>query len=182
MNELTKTAIAMAGTLLGTKEVPPKSNRGLVIDKIQQYFGLRGQQYCVMFVLYCYIEACNRLKIKFSFPLTASSQTLFEDAKKIGATYTDPKLIKPGDIVIWRKLKLWQGHAGMVISSLFNDGTFWTIEGNTSNSDYGSQTDGDGIYKRIRKANKINFTLSNFYIRGFIDVDKYFKLKGVENV
>lgn len=168
-------AISAAETLVGTKEQPPKSNRGLIIDKIQKYFGLKGQQYCVMFTLYCYIEACNKLKIKFPFPKTASSQSLFENAKAKGATYTDPKLIKPGDIVIWRKLKLWQGHAGLVISNLFEDKTFRTIEGNTSNSNYGSQRDGDGIYKRIRSANKLNFNFSNFYIRGFIDVQKYFK-------
>lgn len=173
--EIINIAIATAGTLVGTKELPRGSNRGLVIDKIQNYFGLRGQQYCVMTVLYCYMEACNSLKIKFPFPKTASSQTLFEHAKKLGAIYTDPKILKPGDIVIWRKLNLWQGHAGLVISNLFGDNTFRTIEGNTSNSNYGSQSDGDGIYKRIRSANKINFNYSNFYIRGFIDVQTYFK-------
>jgi hypothetical protein len=171
-------AIVTANTLVGTKENPAKSNTGFVIDKIQKYFGLIGQQYCVMTVLYCYLEACNQLKIKFPFPLTASSQTLYEDAKKLNCVFTNPSQIKAGDIVIWRKFNLWKGHAGLIISQLSKDNTFITIEGNTSNSDFGSQSDGDGIYKRIRTANKLEFTYDNFYIRGFIDVKKYFEVKG----
>lgn len=167
-------AITIANQLVGTKEFPVNSNRGLVIDKIQSLFNFKGQQYCVIFVLYCYLEACIKLKINFPFPKTASSQSLFEDAKAKGFVYYDPKFIKPGDIVIWRKLKLWQGHAGLITSVLLNNNTFRTIEGNTSNSNFGSQSDGDGIYKRIRSANKLNFSFSNFYIRGFINSSLYF--------
>lgn len=168
-------AITNALSFIGVKEDPPKSNRGKELDKIQKLFGLSGQQYCVMFVIYCYNLATMSLtNIKTPLPLTASSQTLYEDALKKGATYKDPKLIKPGDIVIWRKFKLWQGHAGFIDSLLLNDNTFRTVEGNTSNNDFGSQRDGDGIYRRVRKANKINFNLSSFYIRGFIDVSKYY--------
>lgn len=173
-------AVAAAGTLIGTKETPPGSNRGFIIDKIESLFNQRGVQYCVIFVLYCYLEACNSIKVNFPFPFTASSQTLFENAYKLDCIYYDPAKIKEGDIVIWRKFNLWKGHAGLIISPLNKDNTFVTIEGNTSNTDYGSQRDGDGIYKRIRKANKINFTVSAFYIRGFIDVQKYFNIKGIK--
>lgn len=179
-SDLRECALNYALLYTGNKERPPKSNRGIMIDRMQKVFGLIGQQYCVMFCIFCYWEAAKRLASrepqvpKFPLPMTASSQTLYEDALKKGFTYTDPKLIKPGDIVIWRKFKLWQGHAGLIFSELKPDNTFLTIEGNTSNSDFGDQRDGDGIYKRVRKANKINFTISSFYIRGFIDVEKYF--------
>ena len=168
-----KEAITIADELVGTKEEKP--NRGEVIDKIQRELGFLGLPYCVIFVLYCYKMACKRLNHPFLIPITASSQTLFEWAKKQGFAYTDPQLIKPGDIVIWRKWKLWSGHAGLITSSVLMQYDYIsinTIEGNTSNSNFGSQSDGDGIYRRIRGANKIDFSVDGFYLRGFIDCKK----------
>lgn len=156
-----------ASKYIGTKEVG--SNGGTVIDKIQKVFGMQGQQYCVMFALYVLLETEPKLNIL----KTASSQSLFEWALKNGYTYTDPTKVKAGDIVIWRKFNLWQGHAGLIASQYdLESQTFKTIEGNTSNGDYGSQRDGDGIYKRIRNAGKVSWVVDNFYLRGFIDIDK----------
>jgi len=172
MNKIVDAAIETANSLVGTKE--EGNNRGAVIDMIQAPFGLVGQQYCVMFVLYCYMQACLRNSGKLLIEKTASSQTLFEYATKMGITYTDPKLMQPGDIAIYRKFKLWAGHAALITSKLNNDLTFNTIEGNTSNSNFGSQRDGDGIYRRIRNARKINFSQSSFYLRGFISIRKLY--------
>lgn len=164
-------AVEEARKYLGEKEITP--NRSLRIDEIQKLFKLLGQQYCVMFVLYCYHKVASPFYKRLPFPLTASSQTLFEWALKNGFTYTDPKRVKPGDIAIWRKFKLWQGHAGLVVSYYDekNEGIF-TIEGNTSNGMKGSQRDGDGIWKRLRLTRKLEFQYDNFYLRGFIDMKK----------
>ena len=172
MNKIISDTLAVAATLIGTKE--EGQNHGKMIDKIESLFGLTGQQYCVMFVLYCYMQACSQNNAKFSLPETASSQTLFESAKKIGINYTDPRKIKPGDICIFRKYKLWEGHAALINSYLKDDMTFETIEGNTYDNDFGSQREGDGIYKRIRKAQSQNFVESSFYIRGFIDMGQLY--------
>lgn len=167
-------ALRLAKSLIGIRELKP--NRGHVIDEIQRQLGFNGVAYCVLFCLYCYKEACEKNNLDFPFLITASSQSLFEWANKKELIYTDPSLLKPGDIAIWRKFKLWQGHAGLIESHLIrntNGGySFHTIEGNTSNSNYGNQRDGDGIYRRIRYVNKIDFSVDGFYLRGFIDVKK----------
>lgn len=167
-------AILIANTLVGTKE--ETQNRGKVIDEIQRELGFISLPYCVIFVLSCYKRACKALSVPFPMIVTASSQTLFEWAKKQEFTYTDPMLIKPGDIAIWRKWNLWSGHAGLITSFLeYNHNgqkLFSTIEGNTSNNNYGSQSDGDGIYRRIRYANKIDFDVDGFYLRGFLNLRK----------
>lgn len=170
---VTKEAILIAESLIGTKEETP--NRGKVIDEIQREFNFIGLPYCVIFCLHCYKHACKALSLPYPLIITASSQTLFEWAKKKGFIYTDSQMVKPGDIMIWRKWNLWSGHAGMVTSSILTQDkgiSINTIEGNTSNSNFGSQSDGDGIYRRIRTANKIDFSVDGFYIRGWIDMKK----------
>lgn len=174
MNRITQLAIETATSLVGIKETT--ENRGKEIDEIQRKMGYIGLPYCVIFILYCYQMSCEKLKIKNYLPDTASSQTLFDWAFKNNFVYTNPDLVKPGDIAIWRKYKLRQGHAGLIVSPIMmdNEKMFRTIEANTFNSDYGNQRDGNGIYKRIRYAKKIDFDVDGFYLRGFIDVEKIF--------
>lgn len=185
--EIKKLALEFANGFVGIKE--QGSNRGKEIDTIQKEFGMQGQQYCVMFCLYCYILAFQKLGFSYKgiIPHIASSQTLFEEAKKpsqspyVSAVYYDPKNIKKGDLVIWRKRLLWKGHAG-IIESVNEDFTkITTIEGNTANSDFGNQRDGDGIYRRIRKTSGIGNTSSNFYIRGFISMERFIEIKFIDN-
>lgn len=167
-----KRILDIAEKYIGVKEQPAGSNSGPVINVIQAEFGFSKVQYCVLFTLYCIKKACDDLGIEYTIPVTASSQTLFGYALERKAVNTNFNELKVGDIIIWRKFKLWQGHAALAVSGLNELNTFITIEGNTSNSDYGSQRDGDGIYRRVRKANKIDFTVDNFYLRGFINITK----------
>jgi len=172
-------AIEIAQWLVGAKEEPKDSNRGRDIDVIQGAFGFSGVQYCVLFCLYCYKIALGHFNIEYTLPNTASSQTLFEEAKKLGCVSTDFTNIQPGDIVIWRKFKLWQGHAGLCVSYLnTTDNSFVTIEGNTQPDNKGDQREGGGIYKKVRYAKKVDFLVDNFYLRGYIQMDKLLKQKG----
>jgi len=56
---------------------------------------------------------------------------------------------QPGDVVIYN----WDGggtdHVGFVEKNL-GGGTLQTIEGNTSSGDYGSQSAGNGVWRRVR--------------------------------
>jgi hypothetical protein len=165
-----KDVILYAAGAIGERETPPKSNRSALIDRIQQPFGLIGQQYCVMFVLWCYMKTLERLKLRFPFSKTASSQTLYENCKKKGWTTTNFSEVQPGDIMIFRKYHTWTGHAALVVDVEKDSVT--TIEGNTSNSNFGNQSDGDGIWKRKRPVNLSEFTADDWYIRGFIQVRK----------
>jgi hypothetical protein len=159
--------LAYANSLIGTKEIGV--NRGAIIDAIEKEFGLQGEPYCAMFAIHCITKTNSSCKII----KTASSQTLWEWAAKKGITYTDPKLLTPGDLVVWRKLKLWKGHVGIVAGPYDEEShSFRTIEGNTSSGKKGSQDNGNGIYKRARFAGASDWTVDAFYLRGFINIDK----------
>lgn len=179
-NRLIKNAIKYCGIL----ENPKNSNRGEVIDIIQKEFGFEGIPYCVLFVLYIYKKTLEEFGIKLPLLVTPSSQTLFNWAQNKGLIETDFSKLGAGDIVIWRKFKLWQGHAGIVISVNNSEKSFLTVEGNTSaehllsivpgseNSDFGDQREGGGIFKRKRYMRKADFAMDAFYLRGFIPADR----------
>lgn len=168
MENIIKIALEYANNFVGTLEEPPNSNRGDTIDKIQKTFGFQGVQYCALFAQYIY-----KLAFVFSpFPGTASSQTLFEWAKKRNYVSTDFSELQAGDIVIWRRRKLWQGHVGVVMQVNPATQSFITVEGNTSNNDYGNQTDGCGIFQRVRYMKKSDFVVDAFWLRGFIQIRK----------
>jgi hypothetical protein len=178
-NVITK-ALEWANHFVGTLEEPKDSNRGKVIDEIQSSMGYKGVQYCALFAQYVYKRACSALNIPYPFPSTASSQTLFEWASKAKFAETDFSKLRSGDIIIWRKLKLWQGHVGIVKSVDFAKQSFTTIEGNTSSTEKGSQRDGGGIFERVRYMKKQDFTVDTFYLRGFINVRKVFNIDFLE--
>lgn len=167
-------ALEWANKFVGTQEVPKDSNRGLIIDDIQKVFGYKGVSYCALFAQYCYKRACTALNIPFPFSGTASSQTLYQEALKKNWIETDFKKLQRGDIVIWRKQKLWLGHVGLVIEVDLANDCFYTIEGNTQNSDQGNQREGGGIFKRKRYMRKMDFVIDAFYLRGYISVSKVF--------
>lgn len=187
--DVIKRAIDWALHFQGTVEVPKNSNRGVVIDDIQKAFGFKGVSYCALFVLYCYKRACAFAGIKYLFPdvgdknySPASTQSLYQWAIKNGFAETDFSKLQPGDIVIWRKFKLWQGHTGIVTSVDQEHKTFMTIEGNTPNSDFGDQREGGGIYQRLRYMRKTDFTIDGFYLRGFINVRKVFENENTSKI
>ena len=167
-------ALEWATELVGTVEVPKNSNRGVLIDDIQKVFGYKGVSYCALFAQWCYRRACAGLNIPFPFSGTASSQTLYQQALKKNWIKTDFAELKRGDIVIWRKQKLWLGHVGIVERTFPDLQSFHTIEGNTSSGDSGSQSNGGGIYRKVRYMKKTDFTVDGFYLRGFISIREVF--------
>lgn len=167
-----KRLIEYAIKYCGEVEYPKNSNRGEKIDTIQNEFGYCGVAYCVLFVLYVYKKTLQEYGIKNTLPNTASSQTLYEWAANNKMIETDFSKLGIGDIVIWRKFKLWQGHTGIVISVNHANKSFLTVEGNTQNSDFGDQREGGGIYQRIRYMRKADFVVDAFYLRGFIPANK----------
>lgn len=167
-------ALEWANKLVGTVEEPKNSNRGLVIDDIQKVFGYKGVAYCALFAQYCYKRACVAFNIPFPFSGTASSQTLYQEALKKNWIETDFKKLDVGDIVIWQKFRIWQGHVGIVEKVFPEFQSFHSIEGNTSPGDAGSQSAGGGIYRRVRYMKKLDLTVDNFWLKGFISIKKVF--------
>ena len=144
--------------------------------KFGAWFGLDGYPWCMMFVQWCFSKAKQPLPKR-----TASCSELLNWYKA-----NNPRDIKAApianDIAIYRF-----GHTGIVER---DDGDYViTIEGNTSPTDSGSQSNGDGVYRRKRHK-----SLVSAYIRAWNEseedmtgkeiaerLDEYYKSQTVPN-
>ena len=118
---------------LGTKESPAGSNR----VKYATWYGLPGQPWCVMFVMWVFAQAGAALPTR-----TASCTLLMNAAKKAGTWVTSGYL--PGDVVIYD----WGAngvpdHCGIVESA--SGSAVTAIEGNTA---VGNDSDGGEVMRR----------------------------------
>lgn len=143
-----KDPLKIAAGELGITEYPPNSNR----TKYGAWYGLDGQPWCMMFVQWCFHQAGLTLQHR-----SASCSDMLSWYRK----YAPEKVTnnpQPRDIIIYNF-----GHTGIVESVAA--GTITAIEGNTSAGDSGSQSNGGGVFRRVRSK-----SLVTAYIRPF---DKY---------
>lgn len=123
---------------LGTKEYPANSNN---VKYNTWYYGraVSGKDYpwCMAFVQWCFDQIGCRLQF-----MTASCSALLNWYKnnKPECIVSEPL---PGDIVIYDF-----GHTGIVESASVS--TITAIEGNTSSGSAGSQSNGGGVFRRVR--------------------------------
>lgn len=130
---------------LGTVEAPVNKT------KYGKWYGLNGQPWCAMFVSWCFNQAGLSKSIAAQSPkgFASCDAGLKWFAKK-------GKLIpvgqaKPGDIVFFQFDDDAQpDHVGIVTSNNRVTKNLNCIEGNTSSGNAGSQSNGDGVYKRKR--------------------------------
>ena len=125
---------------LGTKESPTGSNR----VKYATWYGLPGQPWCVMFVMWVFAQAGVALPTR-----TASCTLLMNAAKAAGSWVTSD--YRPGDVVIYD----WGSdgvpdHCGIVSAVL--SGGVRAIEGNTA---VGNDSDGGEVMERTRTNKQI---------------------------
>lgn len=123
---------------IGYTEYPPNSNR----TKYGEWYGWNGVSWCMEAVQYWYDKAGYTLPYK-----TASCSALLTWYK----AYQPDKIKKmplPNDIVIYKF-----GHTGIVESG--DSQKAIAIEGNTSPTTSGSQSNGGGVYRRIRSADQV---------------------------
>ena len=136
VNEL----LAIARAELGTKESPAGSNQ----VKYASWYGLNGQPWCAMFVMWVFDRAGVALPVK-----TASCTALMNAAKKAGIWVSGS--YRAGDVVIYD----WGGdsvpdHCGIVESAETVRVT--AIEGNTA---VGNDSDGGEVMRRVRSTAQI---------------------------
>lgn len=150
---MAKDVLAVAVGELGTTEFPANSNK---VKYNTWYWGKKvgGKDYpwCMAFVQWCFSQAGYKLPHK-----TASCSELLSWYRK----YQPERVVsvpKPRDIIIYNF-----GHTGIVESVA--SGTITAIEGNTSAGDAGSQSNGGGVFRRVRSK-----SLVTAYIRPF---DRY---------
>lgn len=141
--------LAIAGAEEGTMERPPDSN----MTKYGESYGWNGQPYCVMFLWWCFKQA-GLSELFFGGGKTASCSELMYWAIGSGRWVTDN--YRRGDLVImdFPKNKTKTDHIGIV--ERVEGDILYTIEGNTSPGEIGSQNNGDGVWRRQRNVTKVN--------------------------
>lgn len=152
--------IDIAKKFIGQKEKPGNDfDIDTPLGKILKEAGQKdGEAWCAYFMEAVFVETLRSL-------FHASTVQTFLNFKNAGYEIRDtPKI---GSLVIWQRYAggkpTWQGHAG-VVTKVNPDGSFGTIEGNTSEK--GSR-EGTSVQEQIRKNVKVENGLN---ILGFIIV------------
>ena len=148
--------IEVAKAEIGTTESPAKSNK----TKYGKWFGWDGVAWCAIFVSWVFAQAGKPLgNIGFSKGF-AGCGTGLDFFKKKKAVTINPQ---SGDIVFFN----FNGHKNPeqvgIFDSLIDKDSFYSIEGNTSSGEQGSQSNGDGVYRRKRYFK---------HVVAFINIDK----------
>jgi hypothetical protein len=116
----------------------------------------------------CFVQFCVR-KVDLESGIDWMRDYLFDTEHCLTAWNKSPDearsdVAAPGKVVIWAKDDgSGQGHTG-IITSINEDGTLNTVEGNTS-SGTGDPREGDGVYARRRDPVK----MGSLVVVGYID-------------
>ena len=125
---LADTILAVASKYLGAFEVPDGSNddRGGIITKSNEKYGLRNEPYCAMWCGYVADESGAPDDFQSIFhPYTG---TLFDRAKAKGWTHIGGPSTRPASL-----FTIAGKHVGWVLRA-YNDNTFQTLEANAANA------------------------------------------------
>lgn len=120
-------------------------------NKYGESYGWNGVPWCVQFIWWLFSE-CGAADLFYGGGKIASCTALYNFHKKAGQAVAWSQL-RPGDVLFM----CFDGegdtdHVGIV--EKVSGGTVTTIEGNTSSGTRGSQSNGEGVYRRTRyKAN-----------------------------
>lgn len=139
---------------VGNCENPKNSNN---IKYNTKYYGyeVSGSNYswCCVFVWYVYIM-CGLSKYFYNGNKTASCTTLMKwymNNKPWCITTTPSK----GSLVFYQfDNDPYADHIG-IFDSWYSSAQFYAVEGNTSASNSGSQDNGDGVYRKLRKKTQV---------------------------
>lgn len=103
--------------------------------------------WCMLFVSMC-LDECGQIDTIGGFSFN-TDYTVNKVRQHPDSYFVSVYDAEPGDIVIFN----WDGggtdHVGFVEKNL-GGGTLQTIEGNTSSGSYGSQSAGNGVWRRVR--------------------------------
>lgn len=103
--------------------------------------------WCMLFVSMC-LDECGQIDAIGGFSFN-TDYTVNQVRKHPEAYFVSVYDARPGDVVIYNWDAGGTDHVGFVEKNL-GGGTLQTIEGNTSSGDYGSQSAGNGVWRRVR--------------------------------
>ena len=140
--------VNIARAEVGTTENPRGSN----MTKYGDAYGWNGVPWCVQFLWWCFREA-GLSGLFFGGGKTASCSELMFWAISEGLWVTEG--YQRGDLVImdFPKNKTKTDHIGIV--ERVEGDILYTIEGNTSADEVGSQNNGDGVWSKQRNVKKV---------------------------
>ncbi len=166
---------SIAHGFVGMTETKP--NRGYWIDRFNQSVGApMGSAWCASSVSFIvdsaqrlahargwklrFIPTRSPMAIRFILPNSVRAEIVLLGRTTIGA----------GDLAIWRTRDGYgketiRGHIGVVerIVGIGKEQKIYTLEGNTSRGEQGSQRDGGGYYARVRTIQPFNrFRITHF--------------------
>lgn len=140
-----KWALAQAGTT----ESPYGSNRGPKVSEWQRVFGMDGQPWCGAFVGNALKQAGVAVTNRIVY-----CPYIVQDGS--AGTNGMEKLVpvaqaKAGDLIVfdWDRNGVYD-HVGMLRKDYDGSGVLYTVEGNTSADNNGSQSNGGGVFLRSR--------------------------------
>lgn len=136
----------VARSYVGVRE--QGTNRGREVEMFQRAIGgADGEPWCMSFAQFCLQKAGAETKVDPKVFRSEHCLTVWNKSPK-SQQLSKPE---PGSLVIWRHGNSSSGHVG-IVEKVHADGTFTTIEGNTS-SGSGVNREGDGVYRRKRDMN-----------------------------
>jgi len=146
---------------VGTKELTGH-NDGKAVEMFLHSVGRhKGDSWCAAYVSYCL--TAGHVKSPAVRSGLARSFKQSPGLIKANDVLMKIKSVPAGSIVGWEKGNTISGHIAFTIKRWCGiSGN--TVEGNTSSGISGSQSDGDGVYKRIRSIQPANY----FRIKWFV--------------
>lgn len=157
-------AVKLALSYVGTKENPPNSNRGAVIDGWQRQFHMFGQPWCGAFVGAIAEQAGANVTDRIVY-----TPYIYEDAKLRrngldGVVWkasfsTGNTAAHSGDLVLFHFGSGGIKHVGMLVAP-WKGGALQTVEGNTSFGGAGSQDNGGAVARRARDISLVHSIVS----------------------
>lgn len=137
---------------LGYTENPPGSNRTKYWESYDPK--MQGQPWCVAFLWWVFQQAGERMAF-FGGGKTASCSMLLRWYREQGLV-VDKRDIQIGDILILNFSGTQDTqHCGLVVDKGKLAGTWYTIEGNTTPGEEGSQDDGGCVALKMRSVRSV---------------------------
>ena len=141
-------ALRIGRQYIGTKENPPGSNRVM----FSEWYGMIGP-WCLMFVTYCFVEAGSKAFKRGERWAYCPYAVNDARAQKYGTSVVPRGQEQTGDVAYFS----WKhdgvaNHVGIVVTVNKNNGTFVSLEGNTSVS---NDSDGGEVQVRTRNISDV---------------------------
>lgn len=140
--------LAFARSHIGVTEQPAGSNRGQLIDVWQRDVDMLGQSWCGAFVHAALAAGGVKglsSRMRYCPYIVDDGKAGVNGLVKL-VTWADAK---PGDLAVYQWDTGAVDHVGIIES--MGNGLLTAIEGNTSNSQVGSQSNGGGVFRRTRE-------------------------------